>query len=107
MVDFQIPQPTRLRSLVGALLTLFLNAGVGQLLAQTLLPAVGPYRLCMEASSVVGLSELSPAEYAVMSPAVGERIYHAPPVRFLGEPWQMMVGVTKGRIYKIAPYRSV
>jgi tetratricopeptide (TPR) repeat protein len=61
----------------------------------------------MPASTLTDLTELSPAEYAFMAPSVGERIYHAQPATFLGETWQVMLGVGHGHVFKICPYRTV
>jgi tetratricopeptide (TPR) repeat protein len=70
-------------------------------------PSVGRYKLGMPANSFTGLTELSSAEYALMAPLVGERIYHAQPAEFLGETWQVMLGVAQGHVSKISPYRTV
>jgi hypothetical protein len=83
--------------------------------ARTVLPAakratrgifsVGPYKLDMSVADVQGLVELSPIEYAALSRGIvfaGEKDFHAPPARFLGYDWTIVIGVVGERIYKIS-----
>jgi hypothetical protein len=65
---------------------------------------VGGYALNMMLKEGPPLREVSPAEYEVMPRQfVGERIYHAPPIQFIGKPWNLTLGAVQGRLYKIAP----
>ena len=66
---------------------------------------VGGYTLDMMLREAPPLCELSPEEYAAMGRRfVGERIYHAPEVTFVGREWSLTLGAVRGRLYKIAPY---
>ncbi len=51
-----------------------------------------------------GLIEFTRDEYAAIGRSFeGQRNYNAPPVTFLGHPWNLMLGTVHGKIYKIAP----
>jgi hypothetical protein len=66
---------------------------------------IGPYQLDCSTEGLAGLVEFSPDEYrSIGRKFVAERTYNAPPVVFLGRPWNLMLGTVDGRIYKIAPY---
>ncbi len=95
------------RLLVALVLLGSLSERTAALTLKPLPPSVGRYKLGMSASSLTGLKELSPAEYALMAPLAGERIYHAQPAAFLGETWQVMLGVVRRHVFKISPYRTV
>ena len=66
---------------------------------------IGGYSLNMTLREGAPLRELSPAEYEVMGRQfVGETIYHAPAVEFVGKQWKLTLGAVRGRLYKIAPF---
>ena len=66
---------------------------------------IGGYALDMMLSEMSQLHEFSPSEYEVMgSQFVGEKIYHAPKVEFVGRPWNLTLGAVQGKLYKIAPF---
>jgi hypothetical protein len=67
--------------------------------------AVGPYRIDRPIGDTEALVELSAIEYGAKGRNFqGEKIYNAPPVRFLGYTWKLMLGTVDGTIYKVAPY---
>jgi hypothetical protein len=67
--------------------------------------SIGKYLLNTELDTTDSVTELSESEYAVFAKKLkGEKIYHAPSVEFLNFDWQLMLGVVKGRIYKIVPF---
>jgi len=66
------------------------------------------YALNMMLREALPLQELSSAEYDVMSRQfVGEKIYHACPVEFLGRTWDLTLGAVSGTVYKIALFLEV
>jgi hypothetical protein len=66
---------------------------------------IGAYALNMTLREGPPLRELLPAEYEVMGRQfVGEKIYHAPEVEFVGKRWNLTLGAVRGRLYKIAPF---
>jgi len=51
------------------------------------------------------LHEFSSSEYEDMGRQfVGEKIYHAPKIEFVGRPWNLTLGAVQGKLYKIAPF---
>ena len=63
----------------------------------------GKFKLDKKLDDLTGLVEFSPAKYAVMMRRFkGEKNYDAPPVNFLGRPWQLMISTVHGQICKIA-----
>ena len=65
---------------------------------------IGPYRLDMPMEDIKGLKEISASEYNIFQRKFeDEKIYKAPSINFLGLTWDMMLGVVKGKIYKISP----
>jgi hypothetical protein len=66
--------------------------------------AVGPYSIDMPVDGISSLREASDEEYAAYGRHFsGERIFHAPPIEFLGFEWEMLLGTVNSRIYKVAP----
>ena len=66
---------------------------------------IGSYTLNMMLAEGPPFREFSPGEYEVMGRQfVGENIYHAPDVEFVGKPWNLTLGIVQGRLYKIAPF---
>jgi hypothetical protein len=66
--------------------------------------AIGPYELDMSIAGLKGLVEITPAEYKVLPKTFkGEKIFKAPDVSFVEFSWNMILGVVKGKIYKISP----
>ena len=66
---------------------------------------IGAYTLDMMLREEPPLREFSPDEYEVMGKQfVGERIFHAPEVEFVGRPWNLTLGAVQGKLYKIAPF---
>jgi hypothetical protein len=66
--------------------------------------AIGPYKLDMPIKGIKGLKEISASEYDIFKKKFeDEKIYKAPSINFLGLTWDMMLGVVKGKIYKISP----
>lgn len=69
---------------------------------------IGAYSLGQSVSEAPGLTELTPSEYALFEAAgwkrflPDERVYKGPDVTFRGTLWNLMVGATQGRIYKIS-----
>ena len=64
---------------------------------------LGGYSLEMQPASLRNLTELSESEYLAFPRQLrGEAIYHAPPTEFLGNRWEMMIGMVDGEIYKLA-----
>ncbi len=69
---------------------------------------VDTYRLDASIDGLAGLVEFSPLEYATMGRQFeGETGYNAPPVTFLGQQWNLMLGTVHSKIYKIAPHLEV
>jgi len=66
--------------------------------------AVGGYSLNMKLTPSPSLREFSREEYEALAPIefVGQKIYHGPPVEFLGRPWDLALGAVKGKLFKIA-----
>jgi predicted Zn-dependent protease with MMP-like domain len=63
----------------------------------------GKFKLDEKLDDLTGLVEFSPAKYAVMVRRFkGEKNYDAPPVNFLGRPWQSMISTVHGQICKVA-----
>jgi hypothetical protein len=74
---------------------------------KTLKPSftVGDYSLNMMLVETPALLEFSAAEYQTMGRQfVGERIYHAPDIEFIGKRWKLNLGAVNGKLYKIAPF---
>ena len=66
---------------------------------------VGGYSLNMMLKDGPALMELSAAEYRGMGRQfVGERIFHAPDVEFVGRRWKLDLGTVNDKLYKIAAY---
>ncbi len=66
---------------------------------------IGAYTLDMMLREGPPLREFSPAEYEVMGRQfVGEKIFHASEVEFLGRRWSLTLGSVQGKLYKIAPF---
>lgn len=66
---------------------------------------IGAYSLNMILIEGPPLREFSAAEYEIMGRQfVGEKIYHAPEVEFIGSPWNLTLGAVQGKLYKIAPF---
>jgi hypothetical protein len=58
----------------------------------------------MSIKDIKGLKEMSASEYDIFQKKFeDEKIYKAPSINFLGLTWDMMLGVVKGKIYKISP----
>jgi len=65
---------------------------------------IGEYKLDARVD-VIGLTEFSAVEYAVMGRQFeGEKNYNAPSVTFLNREWKLQLGTVNGKIYKIAPF---
>jgi hypothetical protein len=58
----------------------------------------------MPIKGIKELKEISASEYDIFQKKFeDEKIYKAPNINFLGLTWDMMLGVVKGKIYKISP----
>lgn len=67
--------------------------------------SVGGYTLDMVLIDGYPFCELSPAEYETIGRQfVGERIYNAPEIEFVGKRWNITLGTVHGRLYKIASF---
>ena len=65
--------------------------------------AFGKFKLDEKVDDLTELVEFSPAKYAIMIRRFkGEQNYDAPPINFLGRPWQLMLSTVHGQICKIA-----
>ena len=63
----------------------------------------GKFKLDEKLDDLTGLVEFSPEKYAIMIRRFkGEKNYDAPPINFLGRPWQLMLSTVHGRICKVA-----
>ena len=65
---------------------------------------VGGYSLNMILKDGPPLREFSPADYKALGAIeyVGQKIFHAPTVEFVGRPWNLSLGAVQSRLYKIA-----
>jgi|GEM_PF-903018 hypothetical protein len=63
----------------------------------------GKFKLDEKLDDLTGFVEFSSEKYAIMIRRFkGEKNYDAPPVDFLGRPWQLMLSTVHGQICKIA-----
>ena len=63
----------------------------------------GKFQLDEKLDDLTGLVEFSPEKYAIMIRRFkGEKNYDAPPINFLGRPWQLMLSTVHGQICKVA-----
>jgi hypothetical protein len=71
--------------------------------------AVGVYSLNMTLTDGLPLREYSPTDYQALGAIefVGQKIYHAPTVLFVGRPWNLSLGTVQGRLFKIALDRQL
>ena len=65
---------------------------------------VGNYRIGKDVYEIENeLREVSASEYRILGRSLkDERIYHGRDVELLGTNWKVVIGVTGGRIYKVA-----
>jgi hypothetical protein len=81
------------------------KAGATPKVGARLAPSIGPYRLDIKVAGASHLIELSADESRAPNAIVAfknERIYKAPPARFAGADWEIVLGTVDGRIYKIS-----
>ena len=69
-----------------------------------MLSSVGPYVLDADIEGIDNVIEISPIEYQALPTFFDdEKIYRTPDISFLGLSWNVLIAVTRGRIYKISP----